>query len=455
MCSPLDPLSCPDAIARGIQDKATEVVTNLVTSNLTTLLTGLTEQLHAGIKFLAIMLAGWILVPSTKVCPDTTADWVAACASGTSPAAQVRGWMLPITALVAVLGILWQGITMAITRKGEPLLIILKGLFTTAVWGVVGIAGTQLALRAGDSYSYWILRQAIFGDSMHPTQDLGDAIANMSAGESYTAVLVLILLQVPFFLVTVTQIILMIFREGAVIVLAGQLQLAAAGGFTKLTSGWLAKVTGWMLALIAYKPIAASIYAVAFALMGDGIRNLVMGLAVMLLALIAMPALMKFFNWTVGAIGNGNANTLGMLGTSLAAGMHGASAMRGLGGHGATEHARWMDTHGPGAQGGGGGSDGGAPGRPGSPPPPPPPPTSTSSAPGGATTTASTGGATASGATAASGAAAAGGAGASAAAGAASGGATLAAEAAVHAARQVKQHVERAAGTVGDAMQGK
>ena len=54
----------------------------------------------------------------------------------------------------------------------------------------------------------------------------------MSAGESYTAVLVLLLLQIPFFLVTLVQIILMIFREGAVVVLAGQLQLAAAGGFT-------------------------------------------------------------------------------------------------------------------------------------------------------------------------------------------------------------------------------
>ena len=90
----------------------------------------------------------------------------------------------------------------------------------------------------------------------------------MSAGESYTAVLVLLLLQIPFLLVTLVQIILMIFREGAVVVLAGQLQLAAAGGFTRLTSGWLAKVTGWMLALIAYKPVAASIYAVAFALHG-------------------------------------------------------------------------------------------------------------------------------------------------------------------------------------------
>ena len=83
----------------------------------------------------------------------------------------------------------------------------------------------------------------------------------------------------PSLFVTVVQIILMMFRKGAVVILAGQLQLAAAGAFTRLTCGWLAKVIGWMLALIAYKPIAASFYAVAFMLLGDGMCNLVMGLA--------------------------------------------------------------------------------------------------------------------------------------------------------------------------------
>jgi hypothetical protein len=444
MCSPLDPLSCPAAIAQGIQDKATDAVTGLVTNNLTTLLSGLTDQLHAGIKFLTITLAGWILIPTTNVCPDNTTGWMAACATGTSPAAQVRGWMLPITALLAVLGILWQGITMIITRKGDPLLTILKGLFSTALWGVVGIAGTQLALRAGDSYSYWILQQAIFGDSLNPTNDLGTALASMSAGESYTAVLVLLLLQIPFFLVTVTQILLMIFREGAVVVLAGQLQLAAAGGFARLTSGWLAKVTGWMLALIAYKPVAASIYAVAFALMGDGIRNLVMGLAVMIMAVMAMPALMKMFNWSVGAIGNGNTNSLGMLGSSLAAGMHGASAMRGLGGGGgATEHARWLDTHAPGAGSGtdsptGADPGGGGPGGGGGPL-------------GGLSTSGSSSGSGSMGA-ASSGPAS--GAAGGAAAGAATGGATLAADAAMQAAQKATDQVYRAADAAGDAMGG-
>jgi hypothetical protein len=437
MCSPLNPLSCPDAIADGIiaelTDPVTDAVTGAVTTGLAGILTGLAEQLQLGIEMLSYTLAAWLIVPSTRVCPDLPADLLGACTNGDAPAAMVRRWLLPVTILVAVLGILWQAVTMIITRKGEPLLTVLKGLSAVAVWGAVGIAGTQLALQAGDGYTFWVLKQAIFGDSLTPAQDVGEAIAGMAAHEAYAAVLVLILLQIPFLFVTVIQTILMIFREGAVVVLAGQLQLAAAGGFTRWTSGWSLKVVGWMLALIAYKPIAATIYAVAFALMGDGLRNLLMGLAVMVLAVIAMPALMRLFNWTVGTI-TASGNSLGMLGTAVAAGLHGASAMRGLGGHNAADHARWLAAHGPGT--------GSAPSTP---------PGSGGGGPAGIT-----GGGVAGGSGAASGAAASGMAASGAtAAAAAAGPAGAAAAATVAAAQTAKQQLHRAARAAGDAMDGK
>jgi hypothetical protein len=444
MCSGFDPLSCLLVKAAsgliggsGPGDVATDVVTGLVTKNFAAILGWITAQLHEGIQAIALVLAGWILVPATKVCLTTDADWIATCATGTSPAVQLRGWLLPITALVAIVGIVWQGITMAVTRRGEPLLTVLKGLFSTALWGAVGIAGTQLVLRAGDAYAFWILKQAIFGDATDPTASLGSAIAGMSAADSIASAPVLLLLLPGFLFVTVAQIILMIFREGAVVILAGQLQLAAAGGFTRLTSGWLAKLTGWMLALIAYKPIAATIYAVAFALLGDGVRNLLMGLVVMLMAVIAMPALMRFFNWSVGAIAT-HGNGLGMIGTSLAAGLHGAAAVNGLGGYGATDHARWLDSHGPGTSGP---ADGGGPSGAGSAPtgPSTPPPTNPS---GGATSAGGTGTSTSASAT---GAAAAG-------AGAATGGV---ATVIIAAADQARQQVHRGANAAGDAMQGK
>jgi hypothetical protein len=412
MCSPLDPLSCVDAIVQGVTDGVAAGATSVVNGALG----AVTDMLHEAIKAMALVLAGWLLAPSTQLCDMTSATWMQTCATSSGPAAMLRGWMLPLTVLITVAGIIWQAILMAVTRKGEPLLVILKGLASVVLWGAIGLVGTQLALRAGDAYAYWILQQAIFGDSLNPVDDVGKALAGMSVGASAIGAMAMWLLLLPFLLVTVAQIILMIFREGAVIILAGQLQLAAAGGFTRITSGWLGRVTGWMLALLAYKYVAASVYAVAFALMGDGLRNILMGLAVMLMCVIAMPALMRLFNWTVGTLGSSGGG-LGVLASATAAGLHGAATMGGLGGYGPGQHARYLDEHGPGA-----GPAGGAAPNPGG---------SSGSLGGGGV--AGTGAA----ATAAGGAAA----------GVATAGASVLAEQAVDTLR-------RAAGAAGDAMAG-
>jgi hypothetical protein len=355
MCSPFDPVSCLGTVVNGLGDS----VTGVAKTSLDAALSGLTDALHAGIKAMMAELAGWLLVPSTQLCPgadQSGTGWMAGCATAASPAAQLRAWTLPITILVATLGLLWQAVMLTVTRKGEPLLQALRGLGTVALWSAVGIVGTQLALRASDDYTVWILKQAIFGNSANPTDTLGAALSNLAPTESFGTLVLLLVFDVPILFITVIQIILMIFREGSVVILAGLLQLGAAGSFTRLTSGWLSKLTGWMLALIAYKPIAATVYATAFALMGaDGLRNSIMGLAVLLLAIIAMPATMKFFNWTTGTLAQ-SPSTLGMLGTAGAAGMHAASSMRGVGGYHVGDHADYMAQHGPGAPQGGQGA---------------------------------------------------------------------------------------------------
>src|SRR5690606_30341619 len=97
---------------------------------------------------------------------------------GDSPAVQVRAWLLPVTAIVAVLGVLWQATTMVISRRGEPLLIIVKALAAVALWGAVGIIGTQLVLWAGDAYTNWILMHAIGGS---PDDAGGSLAVNLAA----------------------------------------------------------------------------------------------------------------------------------------------------------------------------------------------------------------------------------------------------------------------------------
>jgi hypothetical protein len=436
MCSPFDPVDC-----------VTQALSGAIQTGINAVFGLIADGLRAGVKDLATILAGWIIVPSTDVCQGDIASQCAA-----SPAGQMRSWMLPITILIAVIGLTYQGIAMAITRKGEPLLQAIRGLWNTALWGAVGIAGTQLALKAGDSYSLWILQQGIIGNSADPTSALGSKIGDMGGAQAGIAIIVQVLLLIPMLFVTLIQILLMIFREGSVVILAGLLQLAAAGSFTRATSGWMPKVLSWMLALISYKAVAATVYSTGFLLMAaSGGRNFIMGLAVMVLSVVALPALMKFFTWTVGSI-NSSSGGLGLLGAAGAAGVHAAASLRSVGGFSATDHARYMEQHGP--SGGEAGPSGAAP--PGPAPTPGPSGASTVSATTTATTTSTTTGAAAAGSsgTAAASTGAASGAAGAAAAGTAATGVGIPVAAAIVVTQAAAKAGKQAADTAADSMQG-
>ena len=129
-------------------------------------------------------------------------------------------------------------------------------------------------------------------------------------------------------------------------VLAGALPLAAAGMMTPATRSWFRRVTGWMLALIFYKPVAAAVYATAFTMIGAGkdTRTVLMGFAMVFLSLLALPVLMRLFSWTTGQVTD-SAGGGGFLQTALG-GAVAIGAMRawasGSGGSDAAEQARLM-----------------------------------------------------------------------------------------------------------------
>ncbi|GGM88089.1 hypothetical protein ACFFX1_34240 [Dactylosporangium sucinum] len=160
-------------------------------------------------------------------------------------------------------------------------------------------------------------------------------------------------------LASLTQAMLLLFRNGAIIILAGMLQLAASGTFTAGTSNWLRRVLGWLLALVFYEPFAATSYGVAFMLVGDrankDIATWLTGIGMLVLSLVALPAMMRFFNWTVGAVQQAG-NSGGMLAAAGAAGLHAVAAHRGASGYGATEYARDMTRRNPPSPSGGTGS---------------------------------------------------------------------------------------------------
>ncbi len=264
----------------------------------------------------------WVTIPS----PDL---------SGEPAVGSLQRWLLPITVGVAVLAMLAAAGKIALSRKANPLIGIGSGLAIIAATSAIGVLLPTMLLRAGDAWSSWVLTQATGGQF----EARLTAVLSMSG----VAPGVVIVLGIVAIILSAVQAILMLFRQAALVVLAGVLPLAAAGTLAPATRAWFSRTTGWMLALICYKPAAAAVYATCFALLGSGNdpRTTLMGFAMLLLSLLALPVLMKFFTWTTGSVeasvGGGFLSTV--VSGAIAVGAVRASA-GGAGGATAADQAR-------------------------------------------------------------------------------------------------------------------
>ena len=262
-------------------------------------LSGIASAIQSGVAWItASSVSWWVQVPS----PDL---------AGEPAVARLQQWMLPIAAAVAVFGMLVAGAKMALTRRANPLVDAGSGLVTIAATSAVGVLLPTLLLKAGDAWSDWVLNASAGGQ-------FGARLTGLLAMTGVTAPAVVLILGIVAIVISAIQAMLMLFRQGALVVLAGTLPLAAAGTLTPATRPWFRKTTGWMLALIFYKPAAAAVYATAFTLTGTGkdVRTTLAGFAMVFLSLLALPVLMRFFTWTTGAVAE-SAGGGGVLQTAL------------------------------------------------------------------------------------------------------------------------------------------
>jgi hypothetical protein len=262
-CSPLDPACFASGLILG----------------------GITHAVQDGIRWIVVNTATWwIQIPS----PGLTAE----------PAiTRVQAWLLPVTAAVAVAGVIGAGLRMAVTRRASPLLDATGGLLTLATATTLGVVIPAVLLKAGDAWSSWVLQASTgghFAQRLALVLDLGNK----------AAAIIVVIFGIAAIIVSLVQAVLLLFRQLALVILAGVLPLAAAGAASPMTRPWIRKVSSWMLALICYKPAAAAVYATAFTLIGTGRspRTVLMGFVALLLSVVMLPALMRFFTWATGTI---------------------------------------------------------------------------------------------------------------------------------------------------------
>ena len=110
-----------------------------------------------------------------------------------------------------------------------------------------------------------------------------------------TTAFIAIVLGIIAFLAAVIQIMLMLVRGGMLVLLVGTLPLVAAFSNTEMGLQWFRKASAWLIAFALYKPAAAVVYAVAFDLAGQqGALALLDGVMMLVLAILALPALLRF-----------------------------------------------------------------------------------------------------------------------------------------------------------------
>jgi len=95
----------------------------------------------------------------------------------------------------------------------------------------------------------------------------------------------------------------MLVRVGVVTIFAGLLPLAAAGTGTQTGMDYFKRISSWLLAFVIYKPAAATVYASAFLLIGDGkdATSVLSGLFMLVLSIVALPAMLRLVTPMVGA----------------------------------------------------------------------------------------------------------------------------------------------------------
>lgn len=255
--------------------------------------------------------------------PSTGAVTLGAGGGPAGTVAFIQNSLAWLTALLAVLAMLAGCIAVMWEQRAEPARAMGKAFLTLLLVNGLGLPVIVTALALGDAYSTWVLSRSASAGPNFGTNLM--ALIGVAAGPGGGAVLTPILLIICIglgLIASLIQIVLMVFRQAMLLLLAGVLPTAAASTNTRLGRQWFDKVSGWTLAFIAYKATAVTIYATAFVeLNGTGPDQLVhtmRGVAMMVLAVAALPALMRWFVPVMHQLGTGLGGG-GMAGVVLAA----------------------------------------------------------------------------------------------------------------------------------------
>jgi len=289
---------------------AGNVVSGAVDDAITNLGKAITEGMSQMVTTLSTF---WVSMPTVNL---TSEDGSAA-----SPVVSaVNSELMPWTLALAVLAVIIGGIRMVWEQRGAPLQDLLRSLLTLTLVSGLGLGVIATLVIAADTFAAAIIQRSTDGKGFAEAMN-----GLVMTGQSGIARFILIVLGLVGLIASLVQIVLMVVRSGMLVILAGILPTTAAFTNTEMGRQWFQKAVGWTIAFILYKPAAAIVYSVAFLLMGntsgrDALVGSISGFTLMIVALFALPALMRFVTPMVGAVASGGGAAAGAAVGAIATG---------------------------------------------------------------------------------------------------------------------------------------
>ncbi|WP_157101354.1 hypothetical protein [Nocardia shimofusensis] len=264
-----------------------------------------------------------------------------------------------MTFLIA--GIMFAAARLALAKRGgvageaqESFLMLARASFMSMAFAVLVTMGT----RAGDNFATWVIFSASDGDWVGAVDrltkfDQQTAQAGLGTG-------VLLIIGLLGLIGTLIQLVMLVLRQALLILVVAVIPLAAAASGTGPGSQSYKRLLSWALAFVLYKPAGALVYAIAFTVIGDenqtDPQQILLGLILLLMSVIVLPALVRLVAPAVSTLGSGGGAT-----AVLAGGAAGV-AMGSAGDRGSARKVSEGEDAAPGAGPSGGSSHGGGPG---------------------------------------------------------------------------------------------
>ncbi|TQM32680.1 hypothetical protein [Nocardia bhagyanarayanae] len=267
-------------------------------------------------------LAWWTQFPSPEL---------ATSEGGLAPVLDdIRSYTSQLQVLMLIAGLLFAGARLTLAQRGglageaqETVLMLARAILASMAFATVITAGT----RAGDAFAEWVIYDVTSSDVEAFGTGFVRGFLAATGGMNPGA---LFLLFAACAISMLVQLVMLVVRQALLIVVVAVLPIAAASSGTGPGSQAYKRLLAWSLAAVLWKPVGSLVYAMAFTAAGDpqDSNMALLGLILLAMSVIVLPALIRLVAPAVATLGGGGGAAATVAGGLIGVGMAGASARR-------------------------------------------------------------------------------------------------------------------------------